>query len=243
MHITLKGNGQWNALPCMFSQVMTLRDAMSDYYDHASTGDLIKAHNRFAVFSDDDRWVGDLTALTPGEGYLMRRMEEGTVTVNFYPHKASASKKITDRFQDDLGAQNTDLFTNPKASTNMTMIAKVDNEQWTMDNRPNGAIRVYVGDELAGVATPIDSLYFITIQSDRVGELRFETENGVVLSTLSESGLSTFYYQPDSHHGSLKAPIILKPADDETGVYKLIENDHVIIIRNNEKYSITGTKL
>ena len=126
MHITLKGNGQWNALPCMFSQVMTLRDAMSDYYDHASTGDLIKAQNRFAVFSDDDRWVGDLTALTPGEGYLMRRMEEGTVTVNFYPHKASAPKKITDRFQDDLGAQNTDLFTNPKASTNMTMIAKLN---------------------------------------------------------------------------------------------------------------------
>jgi hypothetical protein len=109
-----------------------------------------------------------------------------------------------------------------------------------MDNRPNGAIRVYVGDELAGVATPIDSLYFITIQSDRVGELRFETEDGEQLIANSQEPIA---YKADSHHGSLKAPIILKPADDETGVYKLIENDHVIIIRNNEKYSITGTKL
>ena len=235
MHITLKGNGQWNALPCMFSQVMTLRDAMSDYYDHASTGDLIKAQNRFAVFSDDDRWVGDLTALTPGEGYLMRRMEEGTVTVNFYPHKASASKKITDRFQDDLGAQNTDLFTNPKASTNMTMIAKLNE----LTNEGVKELRVYVGDELAAVAAPItieeEALYFITIQSDQIGELRFEMDGETYVPVCG-----TINYSADSHHGSLRAPIVLKPMDRP---YKRIENQHVIIIRNNEKYDITGKKL
>ena len=235
MHITLKGNGQWNALPCMFSQVMTLRDAMSDYYDHASTGDLIKAQNRFAVFSDDDRWVGDLTALTPGEGYLMRRMEEGTVTVNFYPHKASAPKKITDRFQDDLGAQNTDLFTNPKASTNMTMIAKLNE----LTNEGVKELRVYVGDELAAVAAPItieeEALYFITIQSDQIGELRFEMDGETYVPVCG-----TINYSADSHHGSLRAPIVLKPMDRP---YKRIENHHVVIIRNNEKYSITGTKL
>jgi hypothetical protein len=45
----------------------------------------------------------------------------------------------------------------------------------------------------------------------------------------------------DSHHGTLKAPIILRPGDDRP--YKIIENQHVIIIRNNEKYDITGKKL
>ena len=250
MHITLKGNGQWNVLPCMFSQVMTLRDAMSDYYDHASTGDLIKAQNRFAVFSDDDRWVGDLTALTPGEGYLMRRMEEGTVTVNFYPHKASAPKKITDRFPD--GAQNTDLFTNPKASTNMTMIAKVSYSASGLtvkrSNSDNGltgvadqTLRVYVNDELAAVAAPItieeEALYFITIQSDQIGELRFEMDGE---NYMPESGVIN--YSADAHHGTLKAPIVLRKAD-EAGVYKILENNHVVIIRNNEKYDVTGKKL
>jgi hypothetical protein len=52
----------------------------------------------------------------------------------------------------------------------------------------------------------------------------------------------TINYSADSHHGSLKAPIILIPADTD-GVRKLIENQHVIIIRNNEKYDITGKKL
>lgn len=46
----------------------------------------------------------------------------------------------------------------------------------------------------------------------------------------------------DAHHGSLKAPILLRK-DDEVGVYKIIENDHVIIIRNGERYDITGKKL
>ena len=32
-------------------------------------------------------------------------------------------------------------------------------------------------------------------------------------------------------------------AGDATRVYKIIENDHVVIIRNKEKYDVTGTKL
>lgn len=51
-----------------------------------------------------------------------------------------------------------------------------------------------------------------------------------------------FIYAPDSHHGSLKAPIVLKPCDDNRP-YKIIENNHIIIIRNNEKYGIDGKKL
>ena len=48
-------------------------------------------------------------------------------------------------------------------------------------------------------------------------------------------------YIADSHHGTLRAPIILKPGDNRP--CKIIENDHVVIIRNNEKYDITGKKL
>ena len=48
-------------------------------------------------------------------------------------------------------------------------------------------------------------------------------------------------YVPDSHHGSMKSPIILRKDTDRP--YKIIENDHVVIIRNNEKYDVTGVKL
>jgi hypothetical protein len=127
----------------------------------------------------------------------------------------------------------------------MTMIAKMANGEWT-----NGeGIKVFVNDELAAVATPIDSLYFITIQSDQVGELRFEM-NGQVLTIVNNDQLDNqssivnrpiVNYEADSHHGSLKAPIILRPTDERP--YKIIENNHVVIIRNNEKYDVTGKKL
>ena len=93
--------------------------------------------------------------------------------------------------------------------------------------------------------------YFITIQSDQLGELRFECENGEKLTIVNNEQLDNkssivnrpiVNYLPDSHLGSLHAPVILRPAES-TGVYKIIEENHVVIIRNNERYDVTGKKL
>ena len=245
MKVTVRGDGQWSPMPCMFDQRITITEAFADYYQNATPGDLIKGHNRFATFSSDKRWVGDLTALQPGEGYLFRRMAPSTVTIAFHKPEVTAMQKRSTGY----GLQVTeDSFSNPNAATNMTMIAKVSYsasgltaERSYSDNGPTAeggqTLRVYVDDELVGVAEPMDSLYFLTIQSDQVGELRFEIDGE---SLVPESG--TINYTADAHHGSLQAPIMLKQAE-EVGVYKLIENDHVVIIRNNEKYDVTGKKL
>ena len=241
LSVRVRGDGQWSPMPCLFDEPVSVTKALTAYYDYASQGDMIKAHNRFAYFSEDKKWEGDLTALRPGEGYLFRRLAPGTKQIKFYRQSSSAPKKSTDRYADR--AQNTDLFSNPQAASNMTMIATLDDGQWTMDK---GQLRVYVGGELSAIASPIDSLYFITIQSDRIGELRFEC-NGETLIPSYMNGTSYICpsyidYRPDAHYGSLKAPVILRKAD-ETGVYKILENNHVVIIRNNEKYDITGKKL
>ena len=131
----------------------------------------------------------------------------------------------------------TNAFINPNAATNMTMIARIS--EGTEDAARE--LRVYVGDELAAVATPLtieeQTYYFLTIQSDKTGTLRFEMDGE---NYVPENG--AIMYSTDSHAGSLKAPIMLRPAD-ETGVYKIIENNHVVIIRNNEKYDVTGKRL
>jgi hypothetical protein len=122
----------------------------------------------------------------------------------------------------------------------MTMIARIDMYPPSLADQ---VLRVYVADELAAVATPIDSLYFLTIQSDKSGTLRFEL-NGETLIPVGTSGSrdSEISYSPNAHAGSLKAPVILRPAEN-TGVYKILENDHVVIIRNGERYDVTGKKL
>ena len=146
--------------------------------------------------------------------------------VNFYDKTASAApKRINEPMVNDK-------IVNRSASTNMTMICQLQS-----DNVQGKKVMAYISNELVGVAEPIDSLYFLTISSDAAGELRFKTEDGTSLTT--EMPIN---YVADSHHGTLKAPVILQPAERSLP-YKIIENNHVIIIRNNEKYDVTGKKL
>ena len=236
MKIKVRGDGQWSLMPCLFNRTTPISEALASYFQYAKPGDLIKAHNRFATFSEDKRWEGNLTALRPGEGYLFRRLGLGTVEIPFYHQTTSHAPK-------KAPGEKPKAFTNAHAAANMTMIAAMDQHQPRLADQ---TIRVFVGDELAGVAEPIDSIYFITIQSDQAGEpLRFETGDGTPLRVQTGNDQMTngqMVNVPDSHHGTLKAPVLLIPAD-ASRPYKVIENDHVVIIRNNEKYDVTGKKL
>ena len=221
----------WNSIAYLLSEPASTRDALADYYDKATVGDIIKSRTQFAVFTENNKWEGSLQTLRPGQGYLLRRFGEGSVTMKYVKNSSANAPDRAKAVSDQPSA-----FSNPKASSNMTMICRINDEMSASLNDANGALRAYIGSELVGVATPIDSLYFLTIQSDMVGELRFETEDGTVLT--AEQPIT---YQADAHHGTLKAPIVLRPGDNHP--YKIIENNHVIIIRNNEKYDVTGKKL
>lgn len=121
--INLRGDGQWSAFPCLFEQTTEINEALADYFMSATPGDIIKARNRFAFFSADKRWCGDLTALRPGEGYLFRRMGAGAVTVNCYDKSTDGAPQR----QRAAGNGQQAAFSNPNAATNMTMIAKITN--------------------------------------------------------------------------------------------------------------------
>ena len=242
MWVKVRGDGQWSMLPCLFTRTTPISEALAGYFSNAQPGDIIKAHDRFAFFSEDLRWEGNLTALRPGEGYLFRRLGLGTVVIPFYHQTTDhAPKKMQ-----ETELKTTDHFHNPAAATNMTMIAKINGENGA--NNANDVLKVYIGDELVGVAEPYtipslseaSPLYFLTIQSDHSGTLRFETEDGEPLTMYDAQ--CTMNYEPDSHYGSLEEPVILLP-EDPSRVYKVIENNHVVIIRNNEKYDVTGKKL
>ena len=235
--VTLYGGG-WSSIAYLLSEPMSVRDALTDYYDHATPGDVIKSRTTFAYFSEDKRWEGSLTTLRPGQGYLFRRLGKGNVTMHYY--KPSASNAPIKR---SAISSQPSAFTNPNAASNMTMIAKIEGLPITDDG-----LRVYVGDELAAVAEPIEvegeMLYFLTIQSDKVGNLRFEMDG----RRLEPFDISTSRYIeisniPDSHHGSLRAPVVLTTQGSILNTYKIIEDNHVIIIRNGERYDITGKKL
>ena len=229
----------WNVLPYLQLGNKNLRDALAGYYAYAQEGDLVKSHDEFAVFSANGKWEGNLTYMQPGRGYLLYRNSSTPVTFT-YPVSSETNAPV--RVQ---------AFRNPNAATNMTIIATLDGEWSNAETALNGEIRAYINDELVGVASPAtvdgESLYFLTIQSDLNGELRFEATDGTELTPLSSAGASPLLNSPlkyaaDTHYGSLKAPIVLTPGDIARP-YKIIEDDRVIIIRDGERYDVTGVKL
>ena len=134
------------------------------------------------------------------------------------------------------------------------LTAKRSNSDNGLTGVAGQALRAYIDDELVGVATPItitnhqspitngatNVLYFLTISSDAAGSpIEFRTEDGQELTANSQEPIA---YVPDSHHGSLKAPVVLT-TNDQLLTTKIIENNHVIIIRNGERYDVTGKKL
>ena len=242
MYVIVNGNGQWSAMPCLFNQVTPITEALSDYYTDATPGDMIKSHDHFAYFSEDKKWEGDLSTMRPGEGYFFRRMAQGDVRIRFFNKPTSAPRRTSLPLREESEVD----FHAPSA-TNMTMIAKIsgleDERVSGLEDERISGLEVYIGDELVGRAEPMDSLYYVTVQSDVLGgTLRFEMDGQALVP---ESGVIN--YKANEHFGTLKSPVLLTPLPS-TGrsgeaPYKLIEDDHVVIIRNGEKYDVTGKKL
>ena len=240
-HGSSDGSGQWSPLPFLLNRNTSVAETMAGYYEYATPGDVIKSHDAFATFSTDRKWIGNLKTMRPGEGYFLRRLAPTDVTVPFYNQPLSAGTPKRSVMPDAPAGFHT------SSATNMTMIATLNSEALNAEGtkRDAVAINVYIGSDLVGVASPLSNpplseaspLYFLTIQSDKVGELRFETEDGTLLASPMP-----ICYEADAHHGSLQTPVILKPSENSLP-YKILEDNHVVIIRNNEKYDVTGKKL
>ena len=71
---TIQLENGWNGIGYTPMTNLTVETALSDYYDDAQTGDVIKSQTEFAYFTktgNTGRWRGSLKYMKPGEGYLM----------------------------------------------------------------------------------------------------------------------------------------------------------------------------
>ncbi|MBQ7472529.1 MAG: hypothetical protein IJS97_08930, partial [Prevotella sp.] len=78
----------WNAIGYTPMISLSVETALSDYYDQAEQGDVIKSHTEFAYFTksgNTGRWRGSLQYMKPGEGYMMLRKGEGEPSFT-YPY-------------------------------------------------------------------------------------------------------------------------------------------------------------
>ena len=88
----------WNGIGYTPMINLSVETALSDYYDKAEPGDVIKSHDEFAYFSVSGgvgRWRGNLQYMKPGQGYMLLRKSSAPVSFR-YPLYEPGSTIIDD---------------------------------------------------------------------------------------------------------------------------------------------------
>ena len=95
---TIEVKNGWNGIGYTPMINLNVETALSDYYDKAEPGDVIKSHKEFAYFTvtgGTGRWRGSLQYMKPGEGYMMLRKANSSVLFK-YPYYEPSSTFIDD---------------------------------------------------------------------------------------------------------------------------------------------------
>ena len=144
-------------------------------------------------------------------------------------------------------------------SGNMSIIARVMNG----DEAVHGVeVGIFAGEECRGAATEehinentTDGYWFLTVAGDETAPLTIKVHDPATGETITVQ--QTLTYTDDSTLGSLDEPYIIQlgviegvenihndTATDSGSRYaKIIENGILYILRNGEKYEVTGKKV
>ncbi len=220
----------WNGIGYTPMTNLTVETALSDYYDQAEEGDVIKSHTEFAYFTksgNTGHWRGSLQTLKPGEGYMMLRKgsADATFTYPFFEQ--------TNHFS---GAAAVPMRTALMAPSTMNISAVVEG----FDVEEGDRLVTYCDSEVVGTADLVtlddggtmtrSSLpatgFFLSIAGDSQKPIWFaiEREGETVASTKE---IMTF--QKNAVLGSPKAPTAIR----------FIQGEY----ENGEWYTVAGVKL
>ena len=86
----------WNGIGYTPAMNLSVETALTDYYDSAEEGDVIKSRTEFAYFTksgNTGRWRGSLQYMKPGEGYMMLRKSASDAMFT-YPYYEPSSTNL-----------------------------------------------------------------------------------------------------------------------------------------------------
>jgi hypothetical protein len=163
----------WNAIGYMPMTNLTVETALSDYYDQAEEGDVIKSHTEFAYFTKSGnvgRWRGSLQYMKPGEGYMMLCKAD---TASFtYPYYEMGSS-----FREDWSVSRRLAPAFAKACANMSVSAVVEG----FEVEDGDQLIAYSNGEECGSVTvnsQLSTVNYLSIAGDAQQPIWFAIERG-----------------------------------------------------------------
>ncbi|WP_146739498.1 LamG-like jellyroll fold domain-containing protein [Pseudoprevotella muciniphila] len=182
---TIELSKGWNAIGYTPMTNLSVETALSDYYDYAEPGDVIKSHTEFAYFTkagNVGRWVGSLQYMKPGEGYMMLR--KGDADVKFtYPFF-----ELDSNFREDWTASaNSSSAARARSTMNISAIVE------GFDTEVGDRLVAYTNGEEVGAAqlstlnSDLSTEFFISIASEPMQGIWFAIEReGEIVATTDE---------------------------------------------------------
>ena len=204
----IKVNSGWNWIGYTTSFNLSVADAFADL--NPQDGDVVKSKNDFAIYNSYE-WVGTLTALAPGSGYMYystaKEVKEFT-----YPSQSSAQPsqmRVVQRRSNEFIVDD-----NSNYSGNMTIVAVVKNGDVIETATEVG---VFAGAECRGAnVSESDGLVFLTIAGEGYGDvLTFKVKVGNKIYEVEE----TIIFEDDAILGTIEEPMVISiDASIETNV-------------------------
>jgi hypothetical protein len=203
----------WNWIGFIARFNMNINEAMVSL--DASSGDLIKGQHSFATYEPAMGWIGSLTFMKPGEGYMLKSQHAGTLT---YPKISALGGRMN---SDDTTPAETIWKFDPYAyADNMNAIAGVS----FADGKTIGEddlLGAFADGACVGIAKPVFNpltktfAFFLTISGDaesRNIHFRYYKHAEKTEYVVNE----TFIYQSNVLKGTLQSPVLLT-IDEQTG--------------------------
>ena len=180
----------WNSIGYTPMVNLPLSTALTEYFDQATPGDVIKSQHEFAMFASDGKgggeWLGTLEYMKPGEGYMLYRHQAGDGSFR-YPYYEPGTTFID--ISSARAPRRSSAF-----STTMTVVAQATG----VDLQEGDRLIAFAGGEQVGsekvivnsekFATAIDrSLFYLSIAGDQEVPLAFAIErDGDIIATTPE---------------------------------------------------------
>lgn len=202
------GTARWNYISYLPSDNFTLKEALAGY--DAKEGDIVKSQTQMAMYSGNLGWIGSLTYMENGKGYMLQRQSQDDAQLQ-YPSKTSVGRKAKAA---KIADEATAYF--PYAA-NMTAVVEVEGVELQQGDR----LVSYVSGEPRGYAEAIAlpdgrTVFMLTIGGDKpeAVDVTVERDGNVVAKAPSAIG-----YAANSNVGTVSEPMHISFLGTEGGLY------------------------
>ena len=222
----------WNWVSYPFYKTVPLQNAVVG----AEEGDYIISHqNGFAEYAEG-QWVGTLSSLAPGNGYLYKSSSRKTFEIDFFAQTTPSLAKVND----DTATEPTVMVDGRMYPSTLNVIVVLSGDGTEMSE--DCQVYAFVGNECRGIGKNIGGKCFVTVYGDTAATVKFLVKNIRTGQEFEAEETLTFC---EDVVGSVKEPMVLTMTPtsirrifDKSRKYKVYSLEGVMV-----KDGITADKL